>query len=79
MPRKVKAEQEGRFAQGRKASNRTQWPYRSVWGSGRYADTATENWFSKRECRGQDGCPWCVNRVRVRGLRVAYGKKKGRN
>lgn len=78
MPRKVKAEQEGRFAKGRKGKN--QWPGATIWGSGRYAEIALDRWIARHDCDGTcEGPGSCGAYRRVSRLRAAYGKRKGRN
>lgn len=72
MPRKVKAEQEGRFAKGRK--NRHRWPQPSVWGHGAGAGRALDRWFARRDCDGTcDGV--CDGYQRLSRLRTMYGRR----
>lgn len=72
MPRKIKSEQEGRFAKNRK--HRNQWPIRQVWGSGPGAERALEGWFARREC--QYGCDICAGYLRLSRIRRAYARRR---
>lgn len=73
MPRKIKAEQEGRFAKSRK--HRTQWPSPVVWGSGPFAEQALERWIARRDCDGTCN-GHCARLARVSRLRSMYGRRR---
>ena len=72
MPRKPKADQEGRFAKGRKGRN--QWPGPSIWGSGPGAETALDRWLAGRcdgTCNGA-----CERYFRLARMRAMYAKRR---
>ena len=73
MPRLVKADQRGRFAEGRKHGN--QWPRPSIWGTGPGAERALERWFAWHMCDGTcDGI--CARYRRLTRMHAAYGRRK---
>ena len=78
MPRKRKADQEGRFAKNR--LHRNQWPLSSVWGGRRdlvtgetehaAMEVATDRWFARHQC--DRSCDTCGDYARVSRLRRMY-------
>lgn len=70
MPRKIKAEQAGRFAKGRK--HRNQWPLPHVWGSGPFAERAVERWFTRRNSHDVRACETCAQEARLTRQRRLY-------
>lgn len=81
MPRKIKAEQAGRFAKNFIFAHRSrnQWPNRTVWGTGRFAEIALDRWIARHDCDGTcEGPGSCDAYRRVSRVRAAYGKRRGR-
>lgn len=70
MPRKIRVEQEGRFAKNRK--HRNQWPLPHVWGSGPFAERALDRWFLRRNRCVPGACETCAQEARLTRQRRLY-------